>query len=164
MINDIDISAVYGAYFKKGAYNTLMSYPSVKEYLTEEVREENGERTLIVMPRVKARTVTMDMYIVGGDKADAQIKSEQFLVFLLNSGEFLLHLVSRNRGYRLSFVGGEARRAITEKGRTYIEMSIQFKQDDPSNVIMLDYLAAESNEYVITEDGEQIAITDNIYK
>lgn len=162
-INDIDISAEFGAYFKKGAYNTLMCYPTVKDYLTEEVREENGERTLVQMPRVKARTFTMEVLIKGADKEDAQIKSERFLAFLMNAGEFFLHLVVRNRGYRLLFVGGESRRAIKERGETYLVLAIQFKQNDPSDVTEYMNLATEATDDIITEAGDDIIVTTNVY-
>lgn len=162
-INDIDISAEFGAYFKKGAYDSLMTYPSVKEYLTEEVREENGERTLVQMPRVKARIITMEVLIKGADKEDAQIKSERFLAFLMNAGEFFLHLVVRNRGYHLLFVGGESRRAIKERGETYLELAIQFKQNDPSDVTEYMNLATEATDDIITEAGDDIIVTTNVY-
>ena len=164
-INDVDITSRFGAYLKRGSYDSLMLYPRMKEYVTEDVREEDGERVHVDMKNVKARTITLSFYIVS-DKGSFNKNYESFLRFLIDESTFCLYLVKQNRQFRLRYEGGVSRREIMMKGDTYYcEVSIEFRQDNPFDVTESNFIIHENREEeIVTEQGIEIGSFINVYK
>lgn len=164
-INNTDITATFGAYLKRGSYDSLMLYPTMKEYVTEDIREEHGERVSVQMKKVKARDVTLAFYIVA-QKEDFNRKYEAFLFFLMQAGTFSFELTKQNRTFRLRYNGGVTRRELRMRGdgTYYCEVSVSFRQDNPFDVTEGNFLLHEDGlQDIITEGGEQIGGSFNVY-
>lgn len=166
-INGIDISNEFGAYLKKGSYASMLVYPEAKEYVSEDIREENGSRIHIDMPRVKSRQFTLTFYIIG-EPSVIHTNYERFFAFLHNSGEFTLTLCEHNRNYRLTYLTGMSRKdvKVMSRGVNYIEADVMVLQRNPHNVTETDVLMTEGNSSVevLTEEGEEIEIETSIYE
>ena len=164
LMNGVDISDTYGVYLKKGAYDALMNYPSMKEYMTEDVREENGERILFSMPRTGAMDVTIPVYLVADSRSEWFTRYEGFLRFLVNAGIMTLHLNMHNRNYRMIYQSCEVLKSLRrQQGRMYSEIDLVFRIPDTHNVTYDDVLLSEGGTEILTEGGDNITISINVF-
>lgn len=165
-INDIDISEVYGVYLKKGAYDTLLQYPSVKQYLTEDLRDMNGERVLVQNVRKSARSVNITCYMVAFSQDDFWAKHDGFLKLLTQENILDLTLVKHNRTHRFYYVdcGGFTKLSnLVGTGKKYSEFTLTLREIDPNNVTKEEELISESGAIITTERNEPINANINIY-
>lgn len=164
-INGTDI-AMWGLALKRGSYDSLLAYPAVKEYLTEDIRENNGEDVIVAMPRVRARSVLLT-FVLYGEHYQMWDRYESFLARLMMFGTFTFTCVEHNRNYRLRFESGESRREIMMKGtgKQMLEITLRFKQDNPLDVTQSFELKTEGSNSVniTTESGENIIVEFGIY-
>lgn len=166
LINRTDISERFGVYLKKGAYSSLLSYPTAKPYLTEETRDEDGERVLIQNQRRQARIVSLPCVLVADDQNDFWRKYDEFVQFLLGEGVFDFTMEEHNRTYRFYYVECSDftnLKPIKGSGKKYSDFTLTLREPNPKNVRRTDVLNAETGEYITTEDGETIKIDVSIY-
>lgn len=88
-INNIDAKQAYGISLHSSALTTLMTPVAVKEYITNEVRTENGTRLINAEPRVASRTFTLMLNLTA--KNERQFL-ERYAAFceVLQAGELRL--------------------------------------------------------------------------
>lgn len=165
-INNTNISEAFGVFLQKGAYQSLVSYPSVKQYLTEEIRDDDGENVLVENTRRQARNVSLPCIIIADNQTDFWGKYDAFVQFLLNEGVFDFKLEAHNRIYRFYYVEcSDFRNLKPLKGgsKKYSEFTLTLREPNPRNVRRTDSLQAENGEFVTTEDGELINVDVDIY-
>lgn len=159
-INGIDISTEWGAHLKKGAYNALLRYPVMKDYLTEDWREYDGEEATVWKPRTKARDVQMTFIVKGDSAADFWGKRDAFLAYLKTAGLFEFRLERHNRAFMFYFKGGDSHnllsKVIEEDGCVYAEMTLSFREPDTARVFKEESLQAESGEDLQAQSDETL--------
>lgn len=158
-INDIDISEVYGVYLKKGAYDALLQYPSVKSYLQEDLRDMDGERVMVQNVRKQPRNVSLSCYLVADSKEDFWAKYDGFLKLLTQEGELEFCIVNHNRTYRFYYLdcsGFSKLTTIEGSGKKYCEFVLSLREPNPDNITAEHTLLSESGAIIETENGEPI--------
>lgn len=156
-INGADISMLFGVYLKKGSYNELLKYPTMKDDIEEDVREEDGVRLLKYVPRAKARDVSLSFYIEAADLPEFWCKYDLFRRFLYGSGVFPFRLAAHNRCHMLAFKGGESYTETTmltgRGGRKFGEVKLTFREPNPMNVTAEVGLQMEDGAQAHSEGG-----------
>ena len=155
-INGIDISEQFGIYIKKGSYDALLDLGQMKDYLSEDFREDNGERVCFDMPRKQARNVVIEFYLVSDTEEEFWRRYDDFGKFI--AGDVLdLHLVLHDRTHRLLFVGSNGYHRLTRswRGKMVHQLSLTFREPNPAFVFTQDnLLALEDGGIVLDEDEE----------
>lgn len=161
-INGEDITQRFGVYLRKGAYNALLSYAGSKQYLTEDVRDEDGERVFVENPRKQARSVSIPCVMTADGQTDFWSKHDDFISFLMSAGLFEFKLEVHNRIYRFYYQecgDFSALKPIKGEGsKKYCEFSLTLREPNPDIVLKESILAAEDSEIITTENEDEIIV------
>ena len=139
LINNKDALVFYGIRMGKDFLSNLEAPADHREYVTNEVRTENGIRVVPVRPTVTSRTVTLEFQILGtsskGKSAhdDYESKVDAFNA-LCDNGFMTLQIPrSRNDVYRLY---AQRKSSSYAKGKTNYgevgKISVKFIEPDPT--------------------------------
>ena len=162
-INDVDIHERFGVLLKRGAYDEIFRTAPTKSYLTEDVREIEGERVVFFNPRSKARDVSIPIFIEADDMADFFRKYDDFCRFLKEQ-PIKLELCRHNRIYTYYFKQCNSMTNHTKyhDDKIVVECVLLLREVNPNNILTRVYLAQENEEYILTEDGYKIEILTNV--
>lgn len=165
-INDLDIYSEWGLLLKKGAYSQLFSIPPAKEHLTENVREEQGERVDLSLPRYDGRDVRIPFYMEYFNEENFWWKWDSFISYLTENGLIAFTLEQYNRTYSLYYKSCSdltyKQPILTANGQRFIEFEITFREPNPYNVTEESYLITEDSQSLYTEYGENIIVNNRI--
>ena len=140
LINNID-AATMGIRMGNGFLDTLEAPADQRDYITNTVRTENGDRIVGVRPKKASRSVTLEFQIVGLNHEPGKTKHQSYEARLdafnnlLDNGFLTISVPnSRSDVYRLY----SARKSSPyAKGKTNYgevgKLSVKFIEPDPTN-------------------------------
>ncbi len=163
-INGTDISEEFGVFLKKGANDAFLRLPDMKEYLSEGCRESDGERAYVENPRMQARDITLNCYMVAGSAEALWTRRDTFLAFLKGAGLMDFELVRYNRTHKVYYKGCSSLSRISRinSGDVYITFALTLRETDPSDVYTKNLLSSEDSGLVLTEEGDRIEVLTDI--
>lgn len=134
----IDLSTTYGVRLLRGAYETLLAPPSLKDYITNDSRLQNGVQYAKTGAKVKQREVRLRIILDGGNEygeKDEQIKSyydryESFLTKLTAEPIICLKVMALNRIFKLVYSSCERNEYFSYKASIF---TLAFIEPDPSD-------------------------------
>lgn len=159
-INGSDLEQ-YGVFLRKGANDEFMKLPSMKDYLTESNREEDGENVFVTNPRMEGRDVSVSCILVAPSAHSLWRRRDAFFSLLKENGKLDFELVKYNRIYTFYYKGCSSLSRISRinGGRVFITFTLNFREPDPSNVREINYLVTETNpQNIITENGDILTV------
>lgn len=154
----------FGVYVEKGSYSEMMSMPSMKTYLTEDVREIHGERVDVRMQRKQARSISIRCCMIAESTADFFLKHDSFVRFMTERSLFEFKLVKHNRIYMYFYEGCSDFSTLKPftGGRMVSEFTLNLREPNPDDVFREVGLISESGNAIITESGDEIIINKRI--
>lgn len=161
-INDVDITDEFGLLVKKGSYSNLLKYSDAKEYLTENVRDEDGERAFLAYPHIEARDVELTFFVMAQGDEDFFVKRDNFLRFMLREGRLQFRMERHNRSHLLYYKSCKSYKSLSGSlsptKEVWYEFSITFREPNPNTILKRDVLELEAGGNVQYESGEDITI------
>lgn len=134
----IDLSSTYGVRLLKGSYETLLSPPSIKDYITNDSRLKDGVQYAKTAAKVKQREVRLRVILEGGNEygtRNEQIQSyydryESFLQKLTSEPVFCLKVMALNRIFKLVYSSCEKIEKFNYKASIF---TLSLIEPDPSD-------------------------------
>lgn len=131
IINGNDAWETYHVRMGTGLLDTLEADADNKDYVTNSIRTEDGDRILPIRPKIASRTITLEFVIVGSDHDDYNARVKAFDAIMDNG--FLTIQVPRSKEdiYRL-FCARKSSSYARGAG-TIGKKSIKFIEPNPRN-------------------------------
>jgi hypothetical protein len=85
-INGKELKATWNAFLKAGAYAEFLGTGSMKEYVENDYRDQNGKEVLIDNPREDSRELTVS-FVINGSTRPVLLSNYNSLIAELQSGE-----------------------------------------------------------------------------
>ena len=101
-LNGFDAFEEYGVSFPPSAINAIMTPASLKEFVTNESRDEDGSRVIFQNPRQAQRELTIEMQLHASSLRELIQRYKQ-LIRIFESGMFTIEL-ERNPGDIYHFI------------------------------------------------------------
>lgn len=101
-INGYDAQTQYGVVFPPSAINAIMTPASLKEFVINESRDEDGSRIIFHNPRQAQRELTIEMHLHASSQQQLISRYKQ-LIRIFESGMFTIEL-ERNPGDIYHFI------------------------------------------------------------
>lgn len=101
-LNGFDAFDKYGVSFPPSAINAIMTPASLKEFVTNESRDEDGSRVIFHNPRQAQRELTIEMHLHASSLRELIQRYKQ-LIRIFESGMFTIEL-ERNPGDIYHFI------------------------------------------------------------
>lgn len=101
-LNGFDAFEEYGVSFPPSAINAIMTPASLKEFVTNESRDEDGSRVIFHNPRQAQRELTIEMHLHASSLRELIQRYKQ-LIRIFESGMFTIEL-ERNPGDIYHFI------------------------------------------------------------
>ena len=132
LINNTDAST-YGVRMGKGFLDTLLAPKSLKEFVSNESRLEDGVRVICPQtPKFASREVTLNFQITGTSESDFKTKRDAFFA-LLYAGRITLSVPSKSSDvFKLVYEGNSP----TYKGGLYghaCKVAVKFSEPNPND-------------------------------
>lgn len=134
LINNKDAQSNWGIHMGKDFLDTLLAPLEVKEYVTNEVRDEDGTRIMMPngAPFFKQRSLVLSFVCIGTSEADFKAKKEAFLR-VIYGGQITLKIPPvSNDVYRLIYNGQGCTWKMNAK-RTIATITLKFVEPNPRN-------------------------------
>ena len=132
LINGKDALSNWGVHMGQGFLNTLLAPLELKDYVTNEVRDEDGIRVLNSTPSVKNRNVTLSFVIIGTTQADLMNKRNAFLAEIYKGRVTIQVPAVSDDTYKLHYKGQSASWNMN-KARTIASLSLSFTESNPTD-------------------------------
>lgn len=130
-INGID-SRLYGVHAGDGFMSAIDGLASLKSFIENSSRLQNGKRIIVNSPRVSSREVTLKFVLIGENQYDFRCKRNAFEK-LLNQGKIEIKIPRLNNSiYRLVYSGTSITYALNRR-RTSCQISAKFTEPNPKN-------------------------------
>lgn len=135
LINNVPIKR-YGAVACRGFYEALLTPPSVKPYITNSSRLENGTRVVATeaMAKVESRQLSLSFFIEGEDTDDYLAKYARFMQ-AISAGEIELKVERLNRVYKLVYTSSSQYGDYGVKRGKFV---LKFTEHNPANATKID--------------------------
>lgn len=78
-INSKELFSTWGASLMAGSLSELLAPPTMKEYVENDYRSQDGHEVLVTEPRVESRDFALNFLLVGSDRADLLAKYKSFV-------------------------------------------------------------------------------------
>ena len=101
-INGKNALTTYGVSFPPSSISNIMAPPALKEFVTNESRDEHGSRIIVHQPRYAQRELTIEMHLQASSQTQLMRQYDN-IISLLTAGAFTIEL-SRNKGVVYHFV------------------------------------------------------------
>lgn len=89
-INNADAFERYGINLEDGALSTLMTPPSMKEFIESKSRLHHGKKVIAKLPKYDAREITLPFHLIAKSKDEFFQKYNLFCDEVLAPGKFEL--------------------------------------------------------------------------
>lgn len=89
-INNADAFERYGINLEDGALSTLMTPPSMKEFIESKSRLQHGKKVITKLPKYDAREITLPFHLIAKSKEEFFEKYRLFCNEVLSNGKFEL--------------------------------------------------------------------------
>lgn len=89
-INNADAFERYGINLEDGALSTLMTPPSMKEFIESKSRLKHGKTVIAKSPKYDAREITLPFHLIAKSKDEFFEKYRLFCDEVLSNGKFEL--------------------------------------------------------------------------
>lgn len=103
-INNQDAFSTWGVSFEDGTLAKLMTFPALKDRVTNESRLEHGKRVINEMPRISSRELSLEMHMVAPDFATFLVRLEDFTTTLAGGEITLRTSFQPNVVYHLYYI------------------------------------------------------------
>lgn len=94
-INGKELKATWNAFLKAGAYAEFLGTGSMKEYVENDYRDQNGKEVLIDNPREDSRELTVS-FVINGSTRPVLLSNYNSLIAELQSGELEIMIPDLN--------------------------------------------------------------------
>lgn len=132
LINGVDAWATYGVRMGNNFLDNLEADADNRDYITNTVRTENGDRIIPIRPKKASRTITLEFVIIGTTHDDY---NEKVVAFdnLMDNGFLTLQVPnSKSDIYRLYCARKSSSYGRSTSGKVG-KKSIKFIESNPSN-------------------------------
>lgn len=89
-INNADAFERYGINLEDGALSTLMTPPSMKEFIESKSRLQHGKKVITKLPKYDSREITLPFHLIAKSKEEFFEKYRLFCNEVLSNGKFEL--------------------------------------------------------------------------
>lgn len=132
----VDAHATWGITAGQGFADALCAPASLKDFVTNSSRLEDGTHIIVGNPKIASREITLIFQIKGENSADFQTKKANF-VAKLQQGEIILQVPSLgNEIYRLVYTKGAS--YAQSKHGAFCKMGCKFVEPNPNDRGALD--------------------------
>ncbi len=134
----VDLNSTYGVRLLKGSYETLLSPPTLKDYITNDSRLQNGVQYARTGAKVKQRELRLSIILEGDNTLETkeeQISSyyaryESFLAKLTSDTIICLKVMALNRIFKLVYSSCEKFEQFDYKASIF---TLSLVEPDPSD-------------------------------
>ena len=130
-INGEDASIMYGVTLIDTSVDELLKPASMKDFVTNESRIDNGKRMVYDMPRLASRELTISFGILGADPFDFQTKKANFVALLQNEEIELYVPALGEEYYHLRFT--KPATYAQSRTHTHCKMACKFIEANPAD-------------------------------
>ncbi len=133
MINGKDAYITWGVRMDKDFLDSINSAASMKEYITNESRNENGVRISNPNPKIASKTITLNVTLQGDNRNDFRTKKDAFFNELYK-GDISIKVPQDSEDvYHLKYQQGVS--YGQNINRTFCKMALKFIEPNPANRI-----------------------------
>lgn len=150
-INGVNLRSK-GIIVEKGVKDVFLALPESKEYLTESVREYDGDTIVFHNPKLSSREVEISFILTAETENELWKLRDWFLSFLHGS-VLRFKLVDINRIYSLIYVSSDStRKSLVSTLKSHLSINVTFVEANPQDVRRDVYLADENGNFIVSED------------
>ena len=132
LINDKDALAVFGVRMGEGFKDIIDDFPTMKPYIINESRNEDGVRISITNPKESSRQVNLPFTIEGSTEIDYQTKKNLFITEL-KKGLITISVPPLGANvYKLVYLGKGTSYALSVD-RTFSKFVLKFEESNPAD-------------------------------
>lgn len=135
LINNQDAQQIWGVHMGRGFLNALLAPSEVKEYITNEVRDENGTRYYVPLgaPYLKERNLQLPFVLIGATSADFFTKQQSFLNEMYKGSVMIkIPAWANDITFRL-YYNGQSSTWQMNASRTLATITLKFTEPNPNN-------------------------------
>lgn len=132
LINGKDAYASWGIRMDIGFLDALCAPASMKEYIENESRLENGKRVFTGNAKLDSREVTLSFTLTGKSQEDYRTKKKAFYDELYKGAMTIKVPADSTDVYNLVYLGKSISYA-QNTARTFGKLSIKFLEPNPTN-------------------------------
>ena len=132
LINGRNALNEWGVRMGDGFLDTLNSYYSLKDYITNNDRLRDGVQYTNITPKVNERSITLNFTIEGDDSADFTAKKKAFAE-VMRMGDITIQVPADSSDvYHLKYTGKSCTFA-RNTDRTFAKLGLAFIEPNPTN-------------------------------
>lgn len=161
-INDFSTDGL-GLYFKKDSiYNEFLKLPKPKERFFNDWKDEHGKDYDETSPTYyEPLQYQIQCYLIADYTSDLINKRSQILSLISNPAGFTIYSNTLGRGFHLRYIDSPSFRnlnPIWSQGKLYCEFTLVLENNfNPTEV---EYELSDEENFMFTENDEQIIVTD----
>ena len=132
MINGRDALATWGIRMGDGFINIIDDFPTMKPFIENESRNENGKRIVTKDAKVSSRQINIPFTMEGSNETDFRQKRDLF-ISELKRGMIEITVPSlSDEKYRLVYLGKGTSYALS-RDRSFAKFILKFEEPNPAN-------------------------------
>lgn len=133
-INGLDTQTEYGLSILEGSYLEIMSPPQPRERLQYDFPDRDGAQVDVNSPMLfKSRTFTINILLVGANRADFWRKYKKFWETMFRPGSFALEIADLGITLNLLYEGAVCTKKprSLQSGRVAVAYELSLKEVNP---------------------------------
>ena len=132
IINGKDALLTWGVRMGEGFLDAIDEFPTMKPYIENESRLENGKRVSVANAKVAARQINLPFTLEGVSESDYRIKKKAFEAELIGGVTRVSVPSLGGEVFNLIYLGKGATYAMN-RDRTFSRISLKFEEPNPSD-------------------------------
>lgn len=132
LINGADAYITYGVRMGDGFLDAIDALLSVKEYVENKSRNENGKRIITTGTKIDDREITLAFTITGKSESDFRAKKKAFEQILYSGNIEITIPALGSDVYRLVYLGKSIAYGLS-LSRSFCKFSAKFSEPNPAN-------------------------------
>lgn len=132
LINGKDALVTWGVRMGEGFLDVIDEFPSMKPYIENESRLEDGKRMSVTNAKVNSRQVNLPFTIEGSSENDYWTKKTAFIAELKGRVVTISVPALGNDVYKLVYLGKGTTYALS-LDRTFSKIALKFEEPNPAD-------------------------------
>lgn len=132
LINGRDALATWGVRMGEGFIDTIDDFPTMKPFIENESRLEDGKRISVTNAKEASRQINLPFTIEGMDESDYRIKKNTFIAEIKKGVVNLVVPALGNDVYKLVYLGKGTSYALN-KNRDFSKIVLKFEEPNPAD-------------------------------
>ena len=132
IINGKDALSTWGVRMGEGFLDAIDGFPSMKPYIENESRLENGKRVITSNPMIDSRQLNLPFTISGDTEEEYRRRRKAFISELLKGNVTVCVPPLTSETYKLVYLGKGTSYALS-LDRTFSRLTLKFEEPDPTD-------------------------------